>query len=111
VRVDEAILEAFDWTGLWGTTWKSELAELEEGAMYELRAVAKDWSGNVAPELAPILKFRYENGVVNYEPEPSGMEISFTADIGGTGLGDAIPRGDYTDSPSVVVSIDVESQE
>jgi len=111
VRIDKAILEAFDWTGLWGTTWKAKLAELEEGAMYELRAVAKDWSGNVAPELAPILKFRYENGVVNYEPDPSGMEISFTADIGGTGLGDSLIRGDYKDSPSVVVSVDVESGE
>jgi hypothetical protein len=46
VAKEEAILEAFDWTGLWGATWKPQLAE---GAEYQLRAIAKDWSGNVTP--------------------------------------------------------------
>jgi hypothetical protein len=46
---DQAILEAFRFEGLWGTTWNPTLPD----GTYYLRAVAKDWSGNIDPSLAP----------------------------------------------------------
>ena len=104
VASDEGVIEAFDWTGLWGTTWESSM--LADGA-YEVRAIAKDWSGNVTPEdMAPILTIEVEGGVVDPETPGSGIDIEFTADLGGVGVGDRPwTTGTYHDEPGVVLTI------
>lgn len=106
VAQDEAILEAFDWDGLWGTTWVPELPN----GKYELRAVAKDWSGNVDADLAPILTVDVAGGVVTPESPPD-VSIEFTANLGGTGVGDpAQLNGNllntYNNLPTVVLTIE-----
>jgi hypothetical protein len=105
----EAITELFNWTSLWGATWNPNLAD----GTYQLRAVAKDWSGNVAPELAPILTVSVVNGVVKPVTPGSGIKIDFTANLGGTGIGDRSGQNlgndllsNYTDTPTVVVEVE-----
>jgi len=108
----EAITELFNWTSLWGTTWSPNLPD----GTYQLRAVAKDWSGNIAPELAPILTVSSVNGVIQPVTPGSGIKIDFTANLGGTGVGDRSAQGigtpssdlspNYTDVPTVVVEVD-----
>ncbi len=110
VALNEAIVEAFNWTGLWGTTWDPKLAD----GTYQMRAVAKDWSGNVDPDSAPIYTFSVVNGVVVPETPASGISIEFTADLGGTGVGDRSGQwytgnsstSNYTDRPSVVITVE-----
>jgi hypothetical protein len=111
VAKEEAILEAFNWTGLWGATWKPDLTE---GVEYDLRAIAKDWSGNTTPaEQAPILTVRVEGGVINPVTPGANMEIELTANIGGTGVGDPVisqANGllmpTYNNLPTVVITVD-----
>ncbi len=108
---NDGIYELFDWTGLWATTWSPKLAD----GKYQLRAVAKDWSGNVDPDLAPILTVSVVNGVVIPETPGSGIKVEFSANLGGLGIGDRSAQGisdvdrydpNYTDIPSVVVTVD-----
>jgi len=108
---NEGIYELFDWTGLWATTWVPNLPD----GKYQLRAVAKDWSGNVDPSLAPILTVSVVNGVVIPETPGSGISVEFSANLGGLGVGDRSAQGisdvgrydaNYTDVPSVVVTVD-----
>jgi hypothetical protein len=104
VLLDEIVNEAFDWTGLWGASWDPSMLAAGE---YELRAIAKDWAGNVTPEeMAPVLTIKVENGVVDPETPGAGVEIEFTANLGGVGVGDA-PYGlqSYKDVPGVVVTV------
>jgi len=115
LAVNEAIIELFNWTGLWGTTWQPKLAD----GTYQLRAVAKDWSGNVAPELAPILTVSVVNGVLTPVTPGSGIKIDFTANLGGTGVGDrsaqwdptTVSEGDPNYSATPTVVLEVESSE
>jgi hypothetical protein len=108
VANDEAIMEAFDWSGLWGAVWKPEVLDNGE---YELRAVAKDWSGNVDPNPA-TMPFMVEDGVV-LPPQSPDMSIEFTADLGGSGVGDVsfrdpasnAPIMSYDNTPSVVLTV------
>jgi hypothetical protein len=79
---------------------------------YQLRAVAKDWSGNVDPDLAPVLTVSVVDGVVQPMTPASGMSIDFTANLGGTGVGDVVQQvnnqlvATYDDTPTVVVSVE-----
>ena len=103
LAVTEAITEMFNWTSLWGTTWNPNLAD----GTYQLRAVAKDMSGNIDPELAPILTVSVVNGVVQPITPGSGIKVDFTANLGGTGreIGD-LTAPVYSDTPTVVVEVD-----
>ena len=110
VAQDEAVLLAYDWTGLWGTTW---VPNLPEGTEIQLRAIAKDWSGNVTPpELAPVLNARVLGGMVDPVTPGSGMAIEFTANLGGTGVGDPTDSQanglleTYENLPTVVLTVD-----
>lgn len=104
VAIDEALNEAFDWTGLWGASWDPSV--LPSGA-YELRAIAKDWSGNVTPEdMAPVLTIEVEGGVALPETPGNDIEIEFTANLGGIGVGDSrFGWQSYYDTPSVVLTV------
>jgi len=104
LAVTEAITEMFNWTSLWGTTWNPNLAD----GTYQLRAVAKDWSGNIDPDLAPILTASVVNGVVQPVTPGSGIKIDFTANLGGTGrdITDTTSIPIYSDTPTVVVEVD-----
>jgi hypothetical protein len=110
VAQEEAVLLAYDWTGLWGTTW---VPNLPEGTEIQLRAIAKDWSGNVTPpELAPVLNARVQGGMVDPVTPGSGMAIEFTANLGGTGVGDPTESQangtleTYENLPTVVLTVD-----
>jgi hypothetical protein len=113
VARNDGIYELFDWTGLWATTWDPKLPN----GTYQLRAIAKDWSGNVDPSLAPILTVSVANGQVQPETPGSGISIEFSANLGGNGIGDrsgqwtdgdhAVPdSANYNDVPSLVVTVD-----
>jgi len=109
---NEAIIELFDWTGLWGVPWTPNLPD----GIYQLRAVAKDWSGNVDPSKAPILTIQIANGVAQPVTPGSGIGIEFSANLGGTGIGDRSAQWNinpvdplqpnYNDGPTVVVTVD-----
>ena len=102
---NETINELFDWTGLWGASWDASM--LMDG-LYEVRAIAKDWSGNVTPEdMAPILTIEVANGVVNPETPGADVSIEFTANIGGVGIGDKPYDNDsYRDIPGMVITVE-----
>jgi hypothetical protein len=110
VTIDKAILEAFDWDGLWGTTWKPMLPD----GTYYLRAVAKDWSGNVDASLAPIMPISIVDGAVQPVTPASAISIEFTANLGGTGVGDVVYWSaaqqrflpSYDNTPSVVLTVE-----
>ena len=113
VARNDGIYELFDWTGLWATTWDPKLPD----GKYQLRAIAKDWSGNVDPSLAPILTVSVANGQVKPETPGSGISVEFSANLGGNGIGDrsgqwangnpvAANSANYTDVPSLVVTVD-----
>jgi len=112
---NEAIIELFNWTGLWGVPWTPNLPD----GTYQLRAVAKDWSGNVDPDAAPVLTMTIENGVAQPITENSGIKIEFSANLGGTGVGDRSAQWNTTETvdayepnfndtprPTVVVTVD-----
>jgi hypothetical protein len=110
VAQEEAVMLAYEWTNLWGTTW---VPNLPEGTEIQLRAIAKDWSGNVTPpELAPVLNARVQGGMVDPVTPGSGMAVEFTANLGGTGVGDPTESQEddlletYENLPSVVLTVD-----
>ncbi len=104
VAMDDAITEAFNWDGLWGTTWEPD--NMADGVYY-LRAVAKDWHGNVDPDVAPVLEVSINNGVVYPFTPDAGVSIEFTANLGGTGVGDvAYGSQSYNNTPTVVLTVE-----
>jgi hypothetical protein len=104
VAMDDAIVEAFDWDGLWGAAWDPMISD----GTYYLRAVAKDWHGNVDPDLAPVLQVTVQNGVVNPFTPNAGVSIEFTANLGGTGVGDVVydTGQSYNNMPTVVLTVE-----